>query len=85
MNSVEILGYLKEIDGDFRIVEAVLPTFNDKGKNTALIRMKYWTTGNKCYFLSLPINSHVAIRGHLDVDEKFGTIVIVEQVFCIKK
>lgn len=85
MNSVEIVGYLKDKDGEFRLVETPLPTFNDKGKNTASIYMKYWASGNKSYFLTLPMNSCVAIRGHLDVDEKFGTIVIVEQVYCIKK
>ena len=85
MNSVDLIGYLRKVDGEFRLVEVSLPTFNDEGKNTALVYMKYWTDGNKNYFLSLPKDSLVGIHGHLDVNEKFGTIVIVEQVYCIKK
>lgn len=86
MNSIDVIGYIRNNLGDgYRKIEVGLPTFNDDGKNTTEIIAKYWAGGDRNYFLVLPENSHVAIRGHLDYDEKFGTIVIAEQLYCLKK
>ena len=53
MNSVEIIGILKEeISDGFRKIEIDIPTYNDSGKNEGEIYAKYWAGGNKNYFLS---------------------------------
>lgn len=85
MNSAEIIGYLKECEGNFRKVEISIPTYNDEGNNSCEIYAKYWAGGDRNYFLSLKAGSLVAIRGHLDVDKNFGTIVIIEQLNCLSK
>ena len=85
MNSVEVIGYLREQIEEFRKIEIGLPAYNDQDKNSGEILAKYWAGGDKNYFLLLPAGAQVAIRGHLDVDEKFGTILIIEQLYCLNK
>lgn len=85
MNSVELIASLKEkVDPYFRKIEYELPAFNDDGKNTATILVKYWPSQPNSRLIELEENKLVAIRGHLDAHEKFGTIVVVEQFKVIK-
>ena len=85
MNSVELIVSLKEkVDSFFRKVEYELPSFNENGKNTASILVKYWPSQPNSRLIELDGNRLVAIRGHLDTHEKFGTIVVVEQFKVIK-
>lgn len=86
MNSVHIIGYLKDVKNvQFREIEIPIPTFDDDGNNSLTVMLRYWTGGNRNYLTSLPGKSHVAITGHLEFDKNFGTIVMVEQLYCLKK
>lgn len=86
MNSVHIIGYLKEVKEQcFREIEVGIPTFDEEGNNSITLTLKYWVDGDKNYLTTLPMCAHVALIGHLEFDKKFGTIVIVEQLYCLKK
>lgn len=86
MNSIELIGYLKEMeDKETRKVEIQLPVFNELNQNTMIVPCKYWAGGERNYLISLPINSHVAIRGHLNFDQNHQMLVMVEQLYCINK
>ena len=86
MNTVSLIGYLKEnIGNEFRRVEAFKPTFDDEGNHTVSLMTRYWAGGEKNYLRIMPINSQVSIIGHLEFDENFGTIIVVEQLQCLKK
>ena len=85
MNSVNIIGYLREIlDDYYRTFEYELPYFEENNTAVAKIVVKYWTNQPKARLITLPENSRVAIQGHLDAHEKFGTILIVEQVQVLR-
>lgn len=86
MNSVNLIGYLHEnLGNNIRKAQISSPVFNDEGNNTFMIYLKYWAGGDRNFLTSLPNKSHVAIQGHLEYAEKFGTIVVVEQLYCLKK
>ena len=86
MNTVTLVAYLKEnIGNEFRKVETVKPTFDENGDNKVNVITRFWAGGEKNYLRVMPINSMVSIVGHLEFDEKFGTIIIVEQMECLKK
>lgn len=85
MNSVEMLCILKEkVDSIFRKVEYELPGFNEDGKNSSQILVKYWPSQPNSRLIELEDGKLVALRGHLDAHEKFGTIVVVEQFKVVK-
>ena len=85
MNSVNIIGYLREnLDEYYRTFEYELPYFEENNTAVAKIVVKYWTNQPKARLITLPENSRVAIQGHLDAHEKFGTILIVEQVQVLR-
>jgi len=85
MNSVNILGFLREIiDEKFRYFEYE-PPFSDENYDTApRIVVKYWTDQPNSRLSTLPNDTFVAIHGHLDNIEKFGTILLVEQLEVVK-
>lgn len=84
MNSVELIAVLKEnIDDKFRYAEYALPTFNDDNKNIQVVVTRYWSNQPNTILNRYEVGKHVAIRGHLDAHEKFGTIVIVETLELI--
>lgn len=79
MNSVELIAVLKEnIDDRHRYVEYALPTYNDDNKNSQILVARYWSNQPLTLLNKYEVGRRVAIRGHLDAHEKFGTIVIVE-------
>lgn len=79
MNSVSIIGILKEkIDSVYRNFDYELPYSEDPSKPTPHIVVKYWSNQADTRLIVIPDNTRVAIHGHLDLDEKYGTILIVE-------
>lgn len=85
MNSVNIIGLLREnIDENFRYFEYELPYLEENNKAIPKIATKYWTNQKKNILLTTPINSRVAIHGHLDAHEKFGTILVVENIQILR-
>ena len=81
MNSVNIIGFLREnIDDNFRYFEYELPYLEDSLAGPTKIVIKNWTNQPNSRLISLPINSRVAIHGHLDAHEKFATILVVEEI-----
>lgn len=85
MNNVSLIAVIKtDIDDMFRQVEYGLPCFNEKGVDTQVINCKYWPNSPKSRFNQLQIGTKIAICGHLDAHEKFGTILIVEQFETLK-
>ena len=81
MNSVSIIGLLREnIDDKLRYFEYELPFFQENEAAVPRVVIKYWTEMPKTRLNVLPINTRVAIQGHLDAHEKFGTIIVVEEI-----
>ena len=86
MNSVDIIGFLREgIDDYFRYFEYELPYLEENEKVVPKIVVKYWANQPKSRLIVLPSSTRVAIHGHLDAHEKFGTILIVEQVQVLRE
>ena len=84
MNSISLICSLKNnIDAFYRNAEYALPLYNDEGKSTQEIVLRYWTNSSPCRLTSLKEGTHIAIRGHIDRHEEHGTIVIVEQLEVI--
>ncbi len=85
MNNVDIIGMLKEVINDYdRYFEYELP-FDQINNNAApKIVVRFWTRQPKARMIILPENTKVAIHGHLDADEKFGTILLVEQLEVLR-
>jgi hypothetical protein len=86
MNSVNIIGFLREnIDDTFRNFEYELPYLEENEKARTVIVVRNWTNQPNSRLNLYPANSRVAIHGHLDGHEKFGTILVVEQLQVIGK
>ena len=85
MNTVSIIGFLREkIDDYYRYFEYELPNFEESDGAVPKIVVKYWTKLPKTRLISIPDNSRVAIQGHLDANEKFGTILFVEEIQVLR-
>ena len=86
MNSVNISGILKEtIDDKYRYFEYLLP-YNEENEDGLVTKIvvTFWTKQPKPRLIVLPENTRVMISGHLDVSQKFGTILLVEQLEVIR-
>lgn len=80
MNSIEIIGIVKEkTEEKFRKIEYPLPFPNKFNKDSGFINCIFWTGTNENRLTTLVEGKRIAIRGHLDAHEKFGTIIVVEQ------
>lgn len=80
MNSVELIAVTKsKIDSIYRYIEYALPAFNQDNKNSQVIVARFWPNMPDCRFSSMEEGKKIAVRGHLDALEKYGTILIVEQ------
>ena len=80
MNSVSIIGNLVEqIDEYFRYFEYETP-YQDEGESNPKIPIKFWTNQPNSRLIVLPKSTRVAIHGHLDINQRFGTILLVEQL-----
>ena len=80
MNSINIIGMLrKNIDEIYRNFEYELPYSEDPLKPNPIIVVKQWTNMPNSRLIAIPEGTRVAIHGHLDYNEQFGTIIIVEQ------
>lgn len=85
MNSIELIAVVKDVVDDiYRYVEYDLPFENEEEETTATSIARYWVQGEKSRFTLLENGTLIALRGHLDVHPKFGTIVIVEQFNVLK-
>ena len=79
MNSVSIIGFLREkIDNIYRYFEYELNYDNEINSPRTLIVVRYWEDQENTRLLVLPNNTRIALQGHLDAHEKFGTILVVE-------
>ena len=86
MNAIHIIGMLREnVDDVYRYFEYELPYDEDDETMSAKIIVKNWTNQSKTRLAVLPSNTRVALTGHLDRCEKFGTIIVVEQLEVISK
>ena len=85
MNSVSIIGFLREvIDERHRYFEYELPYEEIENQKAPRIVVKYWESQPNPRLIVAPVNSRVAIQGHLDTSEKFGTIIVVEQFQAVR-
>lgn len=85
MNAVNIIGMLREnIDDYYRYFEYERPYDEKSTVEIAKIVVKHWSNQPKSRLITMPINARVAITGHLDANEKFGTILVVEQIQSVK-
>ena len=85
MNSVCIIGMLREVVDDYhRYFEYELPFQNENEKMTPRIIVRNWTDQPKPRLIVLPENTRVAIHGHLDITEKFGTILLVSELEVLR-
>lgn len=81
MNCINIIGLLREnIDEHHRYFEYELPFFQENNAAVPKIVLKYWTGQPNTRLNAIPSNTRVAVSGHLDAHEKFGTIIIVEDL-----
>lgn len=79
MNSFDVIGIIKDnIDEYFRYFEYELPYSDDPLKPNPQIVIKFWTNQPNSRLLVMPSGTKIAVHGHLDMHEKFGTILIVE-------
>ena len=86
MNCVDITGRVKEvIDDNYRYFEYELPFLAEPEGKIPLIVTRFWTNVPKSRLIVLPLNTRVIIHGHLEAHEKFGTILIVEQLEVLHK
>ena len=86
MNSVCITGRLREnIDEYYRNFEFELPYMDDPTCNKNIIPVKFWSNQPNSRLNVLPDNARVIIHAHLDGHEKFGTILVVEQLEVVHK
>ena len=86
MNCVNVIGLLREnINDSFRYFEYELPFFQENESAVPRIVLKYWTEQKNSRLSVLPLNARVAIHGHLDAHEKFGTIIIVEELQLLSR
>ena len=74
----KILNTEENLDDIYRKIEYSLPCFNNNNKNSQHIIAKYWPSVSKSRFTLLKEGMRIAMRGHLDNEEKFGTILVVE-------
>ena len=81
MNLVELSGYLKEnLDAIYRELEFAIPGNNiDHGFSTKIV-CKYWTNSPNSLLINYKSEHMVGIRGHLERDQKFGIILVVEEI-----
>lgn len=85
MNSINIIGVLrKNIDELYRNFEYELPYSEDPLKPNPIIAVKQWTNMPNSRLVTVAEGTRVAIHGHLDYEERFGTILIVEQFQSIR-
>ena len=85
MNSVEIIGLLRErIDDYYRHFEYELPFEEENSTTTPRIVVRYWTDQPRPRLIFLEEGTRVALHGHLDAHEKFGTILVVEQIQTLR-
>ena len=85
MNSVDIIGLLREkIDDNYRYFEYELPFLDEPSNGVTRIVIKFWMNQPNSRLLVLEPNTRVAIHGHLDAHEKFGTILVVEQFQALR-
>lgn len=85
MNCVDIIGMLRGvIDEHSRYFEYELPFDQPNNDVHPIIVVKYWTRQPNNRLITLAPNTRVAIHGHLDVDKKFGTILLVEQLEVLR-
>ena len=84
MNCVDITGRLRaNIDNIFRYFEYELPYFDESKYGSTIIVTKFWTNQPNSRLNVIKEDSRVIIHGHLDKHDKFGTILIVEQIECL--
>ena len=84
MNYVSLVGHIKhKKDDKTRFLEVSRPESVDSADNM-LVPCRYWTLDNNNLLTSLKEGLLVVIRGRIDVDDKIGAYVIVEQVLIIK-
>ena len=81
MNSVSIIGLLLEqIDEYYRYFEYETPYNDDRNVEVPKIPIKFWSNQPNSRLIVLPSSTKVAIHGHLDINQRFGTILLVEQL-----
>ena len=84
MNAVIITGYLKEkVDMDFRDFVYETPFSDDGLLEERHIKIKYWTPQHQNRLTILPDATKVLVHGHLEQHEKFGTILLAEELEVI--
>ena len=84
MNSVTLTGILKEqIDKDFRDLIYDTPFSDYHFLEVRHIKVKYWTHQHETRLSIIPSDSKVLIHGHLEEHEKFGTILLAEELEVI--
>ena len=80
-NSICLSGKLRDaLDEKFRVLEYELPYFEEPKSGEAKIICKYWNNQENTRLHAIATNTRVIIHGHLDGHEKFGTILVVEQI-----
>ena len=81
MNSICISGKLREaIDEKYRLLEYELPYFEEPTSGESKIFCRYWSNQESTRLHAIEDNSRVLIQAHLEGHEKFGTILVVEEI-----
>jgi len=84
MNSVTLTGIItNKIEGKFRELIYDAP-FNDReGLDVRHIKVKYWSNQLETRLMKIEDFKKVLIHGHLEEHEKFGTILLAEELEVI--
>lgn len=86
MNEIDIFGFLREkIDDYHRKFEFDLPYIQMNNEAKPIVTIRYWATTPNPRLLVMPEGTRIAFHGHLDIEEKFGTIIVVEQFEVLRQ
>ena len=85
MNSVDIIGVLKDVIDEYhRKLMYDIPFSLEKDSKVSNIVIRYWTDQPLPRLISLEDSTRVAVHGHLEESEEFGTILLVQQLEVLR-
>ena len=86
INSVFLYGKLDKKLKNAQYRKFICPDYFDKDDKALYVTyfIRHWTKSENARIMNLPNEVNVVISGRLDVDEKLGVIIVVEDHQIIK-
>ncbi len=81
ISNVFLLGKVgKIIDDERRFIEVDRVTVKDGKIETDNLIAKYWNRRPGNHFMKMNEGNYIGVKGRLENDEKYGVIIIIEQI-----